>query len=148
THRHLLRSKFDAHITHKSANEAELNAGQWSAGLMHCTTRSKRSEVNDGNSVVDNSVYTCVIPPSAGKSTPVMKLLSSEARNKMADAISSARPTRPRTVICAYCVFIASTSSFVPTWASIIGVSIGPGLSVLTRIPRSLKSAAQLLTKD
>jgi hypothetical protein len=27
---------------------------------------------DDGNSVVDNSAYTCVIPPSAAKSMPVM----------------------------------------------------------------------------
>jgi hypothetical protein len=39
------------------------------------------------------------VPPSTGKSIPVMKLLSSEARNTAADAISSAVPSRPIGII-------------------------------------------------
>jgi hypothetical protein len=38
---------------------------------------------------------TCVMPPSATRSMPVLKLLSSDARNKIAEAISSACPKRP-----------------------------------------------------
>src|SRR6266404_3042417 len=36
------------------------------------------------------------MPPSTGRSTPAMKLASSDARNKAVDAISSGRPSRPR----------------------------------------------------
>ncbi len=36
-----------------------------------------------------------VMPPSTGRSTPAMKLASSDARNKAVDAISSGRPSRP-----------------------------------------------------
>jgi hypothetical protein len=36
-----------------------------------------------------------LMPPSTGRSTPAMKLASSEARNKAVDAISSGRPSRP-----------------------------------------------------
>src|SRR6516225_8963741 len=43
--------------------------------------------------------YLEAVPPSTGKSIPVMKLLSSEARNTAADAISSAVPSRPIGII-------------------------------------------------
>src|SRR2546427_10413272 len=36
-----------------------------------------------------------VMPPSTARSTPAMKLASSDARNKAVDAISSGRPSRP-----------------------------------------------------
>lgn len=39
------------------------------------------------------------VPPSTGKSIPVMNLLSSEARNTAADASSSAVPSRPIGII-------------------------------------------------
>ena len=43
--------------------------------------------------------YLETVPPSTGKSMPVMKLLSSEARNTAADASSSAVPRRPIGII-------------------------------------------------
>jgi hypothetical protein len=39
--------------------------------------------------------HIAVMPPSTGRSTPAMKLASSDARNKAVDAISSGRPSRP-----------------------------------------------------
>jgi len=43
--------------------------------------------------------YLETVPPSTGRSMPVMKLLSSEARNTTADASSSAVPSRPVGII-------------------------------------------------
>jgi hypothetical protein len=51
-------------------------------------------------------------------------------------------------VICSNRVLAASASCLVLNWPSMIGVSMGPGLSVLTRIPRSFKSAAQLRANE
>ena len=39
---------------------------------------------------------------------------------------------------------MASAPSFVSAWPSMIGVSIGPGLRVLIRMPRSLNSCVQV----
>lgn len=43
--------------------------------------------------------YLETVPPSTGRSMPVMKLLSSEARNTAADASSSTVPSRPIGII-------------------------------------------------
>src|SRR6516162_8662673 len=43
--------------------------------------------------------YLEATPPSTGKSIPVMKLLSSEARNTAAEASSSGVPSRPIGII-------------------------------------------------
>jgi hypothetical protein len=43
--------------------------------------------------------YLEAVPPSTGKSMPVMKLLSSEARKTAADASSSAVASRPIGII-------------------------------------------------
>src|SRR6202007_2761550 len=77
--------------------------------------------------------YTATVPPSTGRSTPVMKLLSSDARNRTAEAISSGRPIRCIGVMAMNRFFIAPT--FGPNCASRRGVSIGPGLTMLARMP-------------
>src|SRR5207302_11014256 len=66
-----------------------------------------------------------VMPPSTGRSTPAMKLASSEARNKAADAISSGRPSRPNGTEAANWTRAWSAPSLVGACCSKIGVSIG-----------------------
>ena len=53
----------------------------------------------------DNSGQTCVSPPSTQRSTPVMKLESSDARKSGAVAISRGRPKRPNGTIVAMASF-------------------------------------------
>src|SRR3979490_2278468 len=79
---------------------------------------------------------------------PVMKLLSLDARNRAAAASSSGRPSRPMGVAAAKEAFAASACSFVLNCPSMIGVSVAPGLNVLTRIPRSLSSVVHVLAKE
>ena len=52
---------------------------------------------------------TCAIPPSTARSTPVMKLLSEQAKKRAVDAISSDRPKRARGTMLA----IASRLAFI-----------------------------------
>src|SRR6202035_5610402 len=54
-----------------------------------------------------------VMPPSTGRSTPAMKLASSETRNKAVDAISSGRPSRPNGTAAANCARAWSAPSLV-----------------------------------
>ena len=86
-------------------------------------------------------------PPSTGSSAPVVKV-ASNARKRTALAISSDVPKR----------FIGLASRICPvTWAAtslsgnalpMIGVSMGPGDTALTRIPRGRSSAANTRAKD
>src|SRR6476661_8311347 len=87
--------------------------------------------------------YTATVPPSTGRSTPVMKLLSSDARNRTAEAISSGRPIRCIGVMAMNRSFIAPT--FGPNWASRRGVSIGPGLTMLARMLAIDRETVQLI---
>src|SRR5438132_13568143 len=89
-----------------------------------------------------------VMPPSTGRSTPAMKLASSDARNKAVDAISSGRPSRPNGTAAANWARAWSAPSLVGACWSKIGVSIGPGLIALTRMRRSFNSAVQVRTKE
>ena len=66
----------------------------------------------------------------------------------MREAISSGRPIRPSGVIVEKKARAPSASSLVLNWPSMIGVSIAPGESVLTRIPRSFNSIAQVRAKE
>src|SRR5215469_8172447 len=91
-------------------------------------------------------LYLEATPPSTGRSIPVMKLLSSEARNTAADAISSAVPSRPIGIIFRKYSLVPSGDPLEPTWT--IGVSVGPGLITLARMPRPANSAVQVRTKD
>src|SRR6266849_6235603 len=70
---------------------------------------------------------------------PVMKLLSSDARNKTALATSSGSPSRPT----------GRSKSDVLNPASLQpGVLVGPGLTALTRILRAFRSRVQLRAND
>src|SRR5258708_33887035 len=75
-----------------------------------------------------------------------MKLLSSDARNRTAEAISSGRPIRCIGVMAMNRSFIAPT--FGPNWASRRGVSIGPGLTMLARMPLPANSAVHVRTNE
>jgi len=68
--------------------------------------------------------YLETVPPSTGRSMPVMKLLSSEARNTTADASSSAVPSRPVGIIFRKYSLVSSGDPLEPTWT--MGVSVGP----------------------
>src|SRR5258708_6917071 len=84
--------------------------------------------------------YTCACPPSTNSSIPVIKLLSSEARNTTALAISSGSPHRPSGMVGRR---LALNSSLL-----VIGVLVGPGLMALTRIWRACRSRVQLRAKE
>src|SRR6476659_1574862 len=91
---------------------------------------------------------TCAMPPSTARSTPVMKELSSEARNVTAAAISSGLPLRPIGICEANWAAACSACSGVrPVVVSKAGVSIGPGLIVFTRMLRSFSSNVQAREK-
>src|SRR5580704_1216368 len=90
--------------------------------------------------------YLDAVPPSTGRSMPVMKLLSLEARNTAADASSSAVPSRPIGIIFRKYSLVPSGDPFEPTWT--MGVSVGPGLITFARMPRLANSAVQLRTKE
>jgi hypothetical protein len=55
---------------------------------------------------------------------------------------------RPSVVIDEKNARAPSASSLVLNWLSMIGVSIAPGDSVLTRMPRSFNSIAQVRAKE
>jgi hypothetical protein len=78
----------------------------------------------------------------------VQKLLSLDARYRMARATSSAVPSLPIGTLFEYWARIASAASCVATCDSKIGVSIAPGLTQLTRIPRALSSEAQVRANE
>ena len=96
--------------------------------------------------VVQFSDYLEAVPPSTGKSIPVMKLLSSEARNTAAAARSSAVPSGPIGIIFRKYSLVPSGDPLEPIW--IMGVSVGPGLITFARIPRLANSAVQVRTKE
>ncbi|MNG21330.1 hypothetical protein D3C84_1056800 [compost metagenome] len=67
---------------------------------------------------------------------PVMKLASSLARNTATRAISSVSHMRPRGT------FFSSASMYSSGMPAIIGVLVGPGTRVLTRMPLAASSRA------
>ncbi len=77
-----------------------------------------------------------------------MKLLSSEARNTAAAAISSGLPSRPSGTPAASDANSGSTPVASPASPASPGVRTGPGTSVLTRMLRSTSSAAQVRPND
>src|ERR1700730_14198782 len=86
---------------------------------------------------------TCAMPPSTARSTPVMKELSSEARNVTAAAIASGLPLRPiGTCVTNWAAACSACSGVRPAFSK-AGVSIGPGLTEFTRILRSFRSIVQ-----
>jgi hypothetical protein len=75
-------------------------ASQWALSIVRLfvvTTDAKYVKVSCVKLTLAD--YLEAVPPSTGKSMPVMKLLSSEARNTAADASSSAVPSRPIGII-------------------------------------------------
>src|SRR5271155_6021768 len=91
---------------------------------------------------------TCAIPPSTARSTPVMKLLSEQAKKRAVDAISSDRPKRARGTMLAIATRIPFTWSSGNPIFPMMGVSIGPGLRQLTRILRSFRSVVQVRANE
>ena len=88
------------------------------------------------------------MPPSTKSSMPVMKLASSEARKETALAISSGVPMRPMGTPLMSPALSWAVSPTVCPRRSMAGVSMGPGLTTLTRILRSLRSTVQLRAKE
>src|SRR5581483_12331109 len=79
-----------------------------------------------------------VQPPSTGSTTPVIALARGEARKTIAPAISSAWRIRPSGMRCvAACVNVSFSKN-----ASVIGVTVKPGATALTRTPFSAQSIA------
>ena len=76
-----------------------------------------------------------------------MKLLSSEARNRAAFAISSGSPSRPNGVVACVSLIISSRAPSVGARACHPGVEVEPGASTLTRILRGARSRIQLRAK-
>ena len=89
----------------------------------------------------------CARPPSTNNSIPVIKLLSSDARNVTAFATSSGLPILPSVMVLRSLFFTCSPPS-LSTMPLVIGVSIGPGLMALTRILRCFRSTVQERAKD
>ncbi|KZS17946.1 Uncharacterized protein APZ42_015968 [Daphnia magna] len=82
-------------------------------------------------------------PPSTGSVTPVMNEASSEARNAIALATSSAVPGRPRACVVFECSKkLAYASSVIPArlWQ---WVMMTPGFTALTRTPFGANSNAE-----
>ena len=138
-------------------------SGRWSLLASLTTTWSHEAALGTGNDFTPNALIntaggqdrserrnrqTCAIPPSTNSSTPVTKLLSSEARNTATLAISSASPIRPIGTCDARPALICSSSPGELARPSTPGVSIGPGLSTLTRILRSFRSTVQVRANE
>jgi hypothetical protein len=73
----------------------------------------------------------CACPPSTYTSLPVMKLLSSDARNRAAAAVSSGSPIRPRGIVSIRA--LAISSSKLPCWQ----VTYSNNTAVPSRSPRA-----------
>src|SRR5680860_1109456 len=82
-------------------------------------------------------------PPSMTNSAPVQKLDSSDARKVVICAISSGCPTRPSVASRARYGF-GSNPSFA---SDVMGVSIAPGWTELTRMPDGPGSNAAVLVR-
>src|SRR5262249_30807999 len=84
-------------------------------------------------------------PPDTTISCPVMYAAPSEARNATVSAMSSGLPTRPNGFFAAVAASIAATSSDpMPGVVRIMGVSVNPGLTALTRMRRGASSRASV----
>src|SRR5271154_6654324 len=78
-------------------------------------------------------IQSCDQPPSTGSSAPVVKV-ASNARNRTALAISSDVPQRFIGFIAIIFSLIWAASSLPVNTLPTIGVSMGPGVTALTRI--------------
>src|ERR671918_2640774 len=90
----------------------------------------------------------CPAPPSTLISTPVMYEASSDARNATVAATSSGCPKRFIGTFSRICFANSSTASCDRPVRPKIGVTIGPGATVLTRMPRPTSSAAAVRSTE
>src|SRR5262245_12185488 len=90
----------------------------------------------------------CPRPPSTLISTPVMYEASWDARNATVAATSSGCPKRFIDTFVRSFFSNSSTASCGSPDLSKIGVKIGPGATVLTRMPRSTSSAAAVRARQ
>src|SRR5271163_5246545 len=92
-------------------------------------------------------LHSCDQPPSTGSSAPVVKV-ASNARKRTALAISSDFPQRFIGTMPFIFSLIWAASSLLVNTLPMIGVSMGPGVTALTRISREINSAASVRAKD
>src|SRR3989441_1142426 len=88
------------------------------------------------------------IPPSTLISTPVMYDASCDAKNATALATSSGCPNLFIGTFATTSFTNSSTASFGSPVLPKIGVTIGPGATVFTRMPRPANSAAAVRAKE
>src|SRR4029077_4325694 len=87
-------------------------------------------------------------PPSTNNSTPVIKLLSSDARNTAAFAISSGLPSRPSGTVLLMLFKRSCPVGELPKSSRSPSVSIGPGLIAFTRMCRALRSVVHVRANE
>jgi hypothetical protein len=85
------------------------------------------------------------IPPSTNSSMPVMKLLSSEARKRTAEASSSGEPILPNGMEAAISALNCASCSFDGARLRRPGVSMGPGYA--SKLADQIKLMEELATK-
>ena len=93
-------------------------------------------------------IQTCPNPPSTLISTPVMYDASCEAKNATVAATSSGCPNLFIGTFVTISFANSSTASFGSPVLPKIGVTMGPGATVFTRIPRPASSAAAVLARE
>src|SRR6266849_5138184 len=94
------------------------------------------------------AIQICPIPPSTLISTPVMYDASCEAKNATVAATSSGCPNRFIGTFATISLANSSKASFGSPVLPKIGVTIGPGATVLTRMPRPASSTAAVRAKE
>ena len=98
--------------------------------------------------LVARAIQICPIPPSTLISTPVMYDASCEAKKATAPATSSGCPNRFIGTFAITSFASSSAASLDSPFRSRIGVTIGPGATVFTRMPRPTSSAAVVRAKE
>jgi hypothetical protein len=83
------------------------------------------------------------VPPSTRKAAPVTNDASSDARKATQLATSRAVPIRPSGATAAYSASTAAGSWAASMNARVSGVSMIPGQTQLTRMPRGASSTAR-----
>src|SRR3984893_4649786 len=96
---------------------------------------------------MDDGAYPCIVrPPDTLITWPVIKLASSLAKNVTMPARSSGRPIRRSgtDLIIFSRIFVAAALSPPSRAASIMGVLVGPGATVLNVIPSRANSLGRV----
>src|SRR6266436_5022321 len=96
----------------------------------------------------NRAIQICPNPPSTLISTPVMYDASCEAKNATTAATSSGCPNRFIGTFATISFANSSKASFGNPVLPKIGVTIGPGATAFTRMPRPTNSAAAVLAKE